>query len=122
MPFTVEPEMLIRSRANIHAAERLFLNAESVAQACGEAGPREVVFAVVDRFGTFIGCWTVPLERAHEVDHSMSEDDWRVLFPSGASRADVEERAIALGRLAMQRWEALLRWTSHHGGMPPGLD
>ncbi len=116
MPFTVDASMLARSRNDIYAAECLFLHAASVAEACGNASSREVVFAVVDHFGTFIGCWTIPLERAHEVDQSMSEGDWRVLFPAGASRADVEERAITLGRLALQRWETMLRWTSRHGG------
>ena len=116
MPFTVDAEMLAQTRTHIRAAECLYLNAASVASACGEADPREVVFAVVDRFGTFLGCWTVPLEQAQDVDRSMPEGDWRVLFTAGSSRADIEERAITLGRLALQRWETMLRWTSRHGG------
>ncbi|HLJ66063.1 MAG TPA: hypothetical protein VKX16_01725 [Chloroflexota bacterium] len=113
MSFRLTPEMAERPRRTIHAAEILHMNARTIAAACGDAGPDEIVVAVVDRNLVLAGVWTFPLveltSRAPQADGG-----WLLTFSPGSARTEIEARCIDLARSALKRWEALRRWDSKH--------
>ncbi|HEX6508175.1 MAG TPA: hypothetical protein VF221_11135 [Chloroflexota bacterium] len=114
MAFVPTEETMARPRHTIHAAEILHTHAGDIARACAEAGGDTVVVAGVDRFLTFNGVWTVPLNELQRRVSEIDDGGWTIVFSPGADLPDIEERCMDLARRSFKRWEALRRWTSKH--------
>ena len=103
-----------RVNQTIHAAGIFHDNARVIATCCADATEHELVVAGVTHDHAFQGVWTIPRFRlADHVEH-VDDGGWTLIFSSGCSLGDIEERCITLGRDAFARWEALRHWASRH--------
>ena len=109
MTLEVTLDMLRRARETMYAAEVFYLHAAAIADACAEAGRDELVLAVVDDFGTYLGTWTIARLRLVETDRAMPEGEWRLLFDPSDSVPEIEARSLEVARHAVTRWDLLLR-------------
>lgn len=112
MPFHLTQEAAERPRRTIHAAEIFHMNARSIAAACRNAAPHELVVAVVGQNLTLAGVWTFPKTELTVRVPGLDMGGWTVVFSPGTPKSEVEERAQSLARSAFKRWEALRRWDS----------
>jgi hypothetical protein len=101
---------LDRARGTIHACQLLHRYASQIAHVCGETGPANIVVAVIDgRDMALEGIWTLPRAEIARRVPELENGGWAFTFSSGASAASIEERALAVARLAFRRWTAIQR-------------
>jgi hypothetical protein len=112
--FVLTRDAVERTRRAIHAAEVVHDRARTIARICAGAGADQVVVAVVDPQGVFGGAW--PLERAEVSDRlgELKGGGWTLLFAARSGVAEIEDRSMAMARLAFRRWEAMRRWAARH--------
>lgn len=110
----VSAAALDRTKQSIHAAELFFGQARSIAAACLEAGPDELVVVAVSPDMVFRGIWTIPRRELSEHVSNLDDGGWSMTFSPGLDVSTVEERCIGLARTSFARWEAMMRWSSRH--------
>ncbi len=110
----VSPAALDRTKQTIHAAELFHGQAKSIAMACREAAPDELVVAAVSPDMVFRGIWTISRDQLSNHILGLEDGGWSMTFSPGLAVAEIEERCLRLARISFARWEAMMRWSSRH--------
>ena len=100
-----------RAERTVEASEVLRANSRSIAAACADAGPRDVVVAVVGRDQGLRGVWALAGVGLPGRVEEIEDGGWLVTFSPGEGAEAIEARCMQMGRLAAMRLDALRRRT-----------
>ncbi len=92
-----------RAQRTVAAAETLHFHLETIAGACRDALPDEVVVAEVQPDASFGGAHRIRRELLRQYVASLAEGSWSMIFAPKEPIEDIEDRCIRMGYQAYRR-------------------
>jgi hypothetical protein len=112
MAFRPTPETIERAKLAIEAAGVFTENAPSIASACAEAVPNEIVVAVTGPSRDFRGVHVKPLGELYRTVMGQEPGSWTLVFSPGDALPEIQLRCMKMARYAEARYRLARRIAS----------
>ena len=87
-------------------------NAQSIASACAEAAPTEIVVAVAGPSRDFKGVFVRPLGELYRTVMGQEHGSWTLVFSPGDALPEIQIRCMKMARYAEARYRLARRIAS----------